>query len=80
VLTGPRREAPSQTRQVLAAFLDRMAAAPTASVDALAAISNEYRASCEMEARFDWRYYMVKYPSMRQNGSSTYFAEHSDDT
>lgn len=39
------------------------------------AITQEYLDRCESEMRFDWRYYMVKYPSMRENGSSTYFAE-----
>ena len=43
-------------------------------------ITNEYLARCEAEERFDWRYYMVKYPSMRENGSNTYFAERADGT
>ena len=38
----------------------------------------EFLASREAAARFDWRYYMVKYPSMRGNGCSTYFAEPTD--
>ena len=45
----------------------------------MTAITNDYLGLCEDEPRFDWRYYMVKYPSMRENGSSTYFAERRDD-
>jgi hypothetical protein len=80
LLTGPPRDALRSTREVLASFLDRVAAAPTRDlVDAMTAITDEYLARCEAEARFDWRYYMVKYPSMRENGSSTYVAERPDD-
>jgi hypothetical protein len=80
LLTGPPRDALRPPRQVLASFLDRVAArSTTALVDAMASITKDYLAGCEAEARFDWRYYMVKYPSMRENGSSTYFAERVDD-
>lgn len=80
LLTGPPREALRLTREVGAAFLDRVAAVPkTAVVDAMTAITKEYLARCEAEAQFDWRYYMVKYPTMRENGSSTYFAERIDE-
>ena len=66
---------------MLAEFLDRIAAASPATMsDAMEAITKEYLARCEAEERFDWRYYMVKYPSMREDGSSTYFAERTDGT
>ena len=79
LLTGPSREALQPTRTVLAALLDRLAATPEVPLgDALGAITKEFLESCEAEARFDWRYYMAKYPSMRGNGSSTYYAERSD--
>lgn len=79
LLTGPPRDALRSPREVLNAFLDRVGAAPTfALVDAMTAITNDYLARCEAEKHFDWRYYMVKYPSMRDNGSSTYFAERID--
>jgi len=80
LLTGPRREALQETRQVLAAFLDRVAAAPLPMIDAMDAIASEYLARCDAEKRFDWRYYMVRYPSMREDGASTYYAERTDDT
>lgn len=80
LLTGPPREALRPTREVLCEFLDRVSATPLSLIDAMAAITTEYLARCEAEARFDWRYYMVKYPAMREGGSSTYFAERIDET
>jgi hypothetical protein len=50
-----------------------VAAHPGTLANAMARITDEYLAGCEAEQRFDWRYYMVKYPAMRENGSSTYF-------
>ncbi len=76
LLTGPRRDALRQTRQVLAELFDNLAsAAPEALADVMKRIADAYLARCEAEKRFDWRYYMVKYPAMREEGSSTYFAE-----
>ena len=81
LLTGPRRDALQPTRQVLTTFLDRVAAAAPASlVDRLRAIAAGYLDQCEAAGRFDWRYYMVKYPSMREGGSSTYYAERYEDS
>ncbi|MEA5075419.1 MAG: DUF262 domain-containing protein [Coriobacteriia bacterium] len=81
LLTGPRREALQQTRQVLSEFLDRVGAVePDAAADAMNNIIDEYLVRCETERRFDWRYYMVKYPNMRADGASTYFAEPDEDT
>ncbi len=42
-------------------------------------ITADYLAMCEEKQRFDWRYYMVKYTSMRENGSHTYYAERMTD-
>lgn len=75
LLTGGFRDALRPTRQVLGAFLDRVAGSPAEVGDTLKNIAADYLAECEEEGRFDWRYYMVKYPAMRENGSSTYFAE-----
>jgi hypothetical protein len=80
LLTGPPRDALRPTREVLAVFLSRVAAEPDADlVDTLRAITEEYLGRCEGKERFDWRYYMVKYPSFREDGSSTYFADPSGD-
>ncbi len=54
-----------------------MASHPGTLAEALTAITADYLAQCEAEQRFDWRYYMVKYPAMHENGSSTYYdSEH----
>ena len=65
---------------MLAELFDNLAsAAPEALADVMKRIADAYLARCEAEKRFDWRYYMVKYPAMREEGSSTYFAEQPDD-
>lgn len=79
LLTGATRDWLEPTRAVLAKFLDRVGRSPAALEDTLASIANDYLAHCEHEGRFNWRYYMVKYPAMRENGSSTYFAERLDE-
>jgi hypothetical protein len=78
LLTGATREALASTRGVLCAFLDRVSEAPTSLSEGLANIANHYLAQCEENHCFDWRYYMVKYPAMRENGSSTYYAERDE--
>lgn len=75
LLTGAPRGSLQRTRATLGELLDRVAAADTALAETLKAITNEYLATCEAEHRYDWRYYMAKYPAMRGEGSSTYFAE-----
>lgn len=77
LLTGATRDALRSTRETLAAFLDRVASHSGTPTEAMTAITAEYLSRCETDQRFDWRYYMVKYPAMRENGSSTYFdSEH----
>ena len=73
LLTGTTRASLLLTRETLASFLDQVAADSTPLVDAMATISVEYLKRCEADRRFDWRYYMVKYPAMREKGASTYF-------
>jgi hypothetical protein len=80
LLTGATRDRLQPTREVLAELLDRVAAASTSLGDTLQAITKEYVTRCEDEHRFDWRYYMAKYPGMRENGSSTYYAERAEGT
>jgi len=75
LLTGATRQRLQPTREVLAAFLDAVASATGPMSDTLSAIASDYLARCEDAEQFDWRYYMVKYPDMQANGSSTYFAE-----
>ena len=85
LLTGPTRDGLNQTRNVLATFLDRVAEGladgPTRDpAVVLSAITDQYLAECATAMRFDWRYYMVRYPCMREKGSSTFFAERIDDS
>lgn len=78
LLTGANRERLHETRQVLASFLDLVAAEVGTLGDTLHGIRGRYLTQRESAQRFDWRYYLVKYPSMREQGSSTYFAERFD--
>lgn len=78
LLTGATRDWLEPTRTVLAEFLDRVGGTPADLNDALISIASEYLERCEQQERFDWRYYMVKYPAMREKGSSTYFSEPLD--
>ena len=80
LLTGAGREGLADTRRVLCECLDLVIAAEGELDDALRKISLDCLNRCDAEQRFDWRYYMVKYPSMRAQGSSTYIGERDDDT
>lgn len=78
LLTGATRDSLQGTRDVLGALLDRVAAAPTELSETLEVITSDFLAGCQEKQRFDWRYYMVRYPAMRENGSSTYYAEQEE--
>jgi hypothetical protein len=79
LLTGATFERLSQTRQVLMELLDSVGNAQEGTIgDLLKQIAHAFLEERELKRRFDWRYYLVKYPSMREGGSSTYFAERFD--
>jgi len=79
LLTGATFERLSQTRQVLMELLDLVGDAQSGTLgDTLNQIASSFLEQRESERRFDWRYYMVKYPSMREGGASTCFAERFD--
>ncbi len=80
LLTGPPRDALAKTREVLGRLLDDVASSSDGTVETMCSITAAYLAQCEAEKRFDWRYYMVKYPSTREHGSSTYYAERDAET
>jgi len=80
LLTGAGRDGLAGTRRVLAEFLDLVIAAEGELGDALPKIRLDYLNQCDTDQRFDWRYYMVKYPSMRAHGSSTYVGERDHET
>lgn len=78
LLVGPPREALIDTGEVIAMLLDRLAGTgPSGLREVLRTLVDDFLSAREAAAQFDWRYYMAKYPEMREKGSSTYFAEPS---
>jgi len=78
LLTGATRERLGPTRQVLTQLLDLLTAVPDPLCATLKATVTTYLDQCTRATRYDWRYYMVRYPSMREKGSSTYYTEPTD--
>lgn len=74
LLTGADREALSATRAALAKLLDAIAAGDNLK-QTLMAVQSEWLTQREVAPDFDWRYYLVKYPAMREGGSGIYYSE-----
>jgi hypothetical protein len=86
LLTGATRERLQPTRQVLGELLDRVAAPVRQGEEllrtpderpldeTLQSVVEEYLDDRGTARRFDWRYYMVRYPVMHGGGSSTYYS------
>ena len=67
----------ARTRAVLASFLDTLAASPDPVGVQLEAIVDKFVADREAGAELDWRYYLVRYPCMREGNSGIYYgADH----
>jgi hypothetical protein len=75
LLTGASREELKRTREVLAQFLDAVDYSRLPLPEALRDIQHQWLRDQEAARRYDWRYYMVKYPSMREGGSGIYYAQ-----
>lgn len=77
LLTGGTRDDLAPTARVLGEFLDRVA--PTGSLlpQTLTDMRADWLSEREAQCRFDWRYYFVKYPSMREGASGIYFTQDS---
>ena len=75
LLTGATRRDLAQTSQVLADFLDMIADSDRPLAATMEQMRAEWLTDREAAREFDWRYYMVKYPSMREGGSGIYFTE-----
>jgi hypothetical protein len=75
LLTGALREALKHTREVLAKFLDAVRSSPLPLPDALKDIQARWLRDQQAAQLYDWRYYLVKYPGMREGGSGIYYAE-----
>jgi Protein of unknown function DUF262 len=75
VLTSGSRDSAAATRSALAALLDDVGARGGAA-DALQAIRDDWLTKRDAEQHFDWRYYFVRYDSMRASPTGIYFGEH----
>ncbi|WP_138757345.1 DUF262 domain-containing protein [Modestobacter altitudinis] len=67
------RVALARVRQVLATLLDRVAASEADTPVALVAIADEFVASRIASSHYDWRYYLVRYSTMREGNSGMYY-------
>lgn len=72
LLTGADRDKMAMTRTVLSRLLDRLVGDGLALNARLEAIQGEWLQKCTEEQRFDWHYYLVRYPSMRTGKSGIY--------
>lgn len=75
LLTGAPRDDLEPTARVLGQFLDKVATADAPLAQTLATMQEQWLAEREAIHLFDWRYYFVKYRSMREGASGIYFAE-----
>jgi hypothetical protein len=67
------REALSRIRSVLGRLLDRMAASTGDTQATLKAVADEFLDERIARSRYDWRYYLVRYPVMRDGNSGIYY-------
>ena len=63
----------ARTRVVLGTFLDTLAASPDPVGVQLETIVDKFVADREAGAELDWRYYLVRYPRMREGNSGIYY-------
>lgn len=75
LLANPAGADFARTSRALLKMLDTLAATAGASIPArLQAIANGYLAGQEAAKRFDWRYYLIKYSTMRAGYSGLYIS------
>jgi hypothetical protein len=67
------RESLARTAAVLATLLDLLAASPDPVEVKLQAIINRFVTDREAGRELDWRYYVVRYPCMREGDSGIYY-------
>ena len=67
------REALTRIRTVLGDLLDRVAGSDDGPAATLRTISDEFIRNRSAQRRFDWRYYLVRYSSMREGNSGIYY-------
>jgi hypothetical protein len=73
LLTDAARESLSATRDVLGTFLDGVAQAGNNAAAYFTAVTRAWLSVRESSKDFDWRYYLVKYPSMRSGATGIYY-------
>lgn len=78
LLTGTDREKAALTRDVLSAALDHLSGPGPSSAERLQDIQNLWLGEREAQQRFDWRYYLVRYPAMRIGKSGIYRSSDGD--
>jgi hypothetical protein len=67
------RDVLAPVRKALARLLDDVADSPDDVAVALETVSADFVTARESEKCFDWRYYLVKYPEMREGNSGIYY-------
>lgn len=72
LLTEAPRADLTAPREVLGRFLDEFASAEVTLVEYCANVVVPWLAARERAGEFDWRYYLVKYPSMRSGRTGIY--------
>lgn len=73
LLTSAPRADLTQTRAVLARFLDGLAAHDGAVPEYVQAVVEPWLRAREEARHYDWRYLLVRYPSMREGDTGIYF-------
>jgi hypothetical protein len=73
LLTEATRERLSATRTVLGDFLDGLAGASGGTGEHFKVVMDTWLAQRENSKVFDWRYYLIKYPSMRGGDTGIYY-------
>lgn len=73
LLTDLTREDATNTREVLGTFLDGFVESGRDLADYCDQVMTDFLADREERLHLDWRYYLVKYPSMRSGASGLYF-------
>jgi hypothetical protein len=74
VLVGRARPDAANTATVLGMFLDAVAGSSGPLDATLQQMQANWLHGCEKAARYDWRYYAVKYRGMREGASGLYYA------
>ncbi|ESY94314.1 DUF262 domain-containing protein [Mesorhizobium sp. LNHC209A00] len=72
VLTRGNREDAKRTRDILAILLDRLSQSTSEPKTLLEGLIADYLADAPASDGYDWRWYLVKYPIMRDGNSGIY--------